>query len=578
MGGGASAACRRSRSAWGPSPRGRGSLFAQVGNGLRSGSIPAWAGEPRHDPSTCCPMRVHPRVGGGAGGSVSPSAVWCGPSPRGRGSPCRGWIRGPRPGSIPAWAGEPACCTAERAWSRVHPRVGGGAQHLARLEADAPGPSPRGRGSRGQRGGRGVAAGSIPAWAGEPSHLCSSQFLSRVHPRVGGGAQDGGGGAVEIQGPSPRGRGSPVRTSDTSEGLRSIPAWAGEPAVARNPGRQVQVHPRVGGGAAGRLLPQSLGRGPSPRGRGSRAFMVPPVRRSGSIPAWAGEPLSLEPVTLWGRVHPRVGGGAPRAALLDVADRVHPRVGGGAAVRVVCVPGVEGPSPRGRGSLRSHDEQPFVVGSIPAWAGEPGCEINPALFARVHPRVGGGAASADHADGVRTGPSPRGRGSPHRPGHDEATSRSIPAWAGEPPGWRAGGHLQGVHPRVGGGACTFSGLLTPLRGPSPRGRGSRQWRQRICLIQGSIPAWAGEPLSRSTPVSPTWVHPRVGGGAPLRRAHGGRLRGPSPRGRGSRSGVPWRGPGCGSIPAWAGEPCRRRRDRSSPRVHPRVGGGARPGR
>jgi hypothetical protein len=52
------------------------------------------------------------------------------------------------------------------------------------------GRSPRGRGSHGRGASRELAAGSIPAWAGEPLCHVLCHVLFWVDPRVGGGASD----------------------------------------------------------------------------------------------------------------------------------------------------------------------------------------------------------------------------------------------------------------------------------------------------------------------------------------------------------------------------------------------------
>ena len=71
------------------------------------------------------------------------------------------------PGSIPAWAGEPAVDRFPEGNSGVYPRVGGGTGGRPGLES---GPH-----------------GSIPAWAGEPSAPAPVPPRRRVYPRVGGG-------------------------------------------------------------------------------------------------------------------------------------------------------------------------------------------------------------------------------------------------------------------------------------------------------------------------------------------------------------------------------------------------------
>src|ERR1700730_18107617 len=53
-----------------------------------------------------------------------------------------------------------------------------------------------------------------------------------------------------------------------------------------------------------------------------------------------------------------------------------------------------------------------------------------------------------------------------------------------------------VHPRVGGGALKPGSPEHFMVGPSPRGRGSLGDDGRAHRMEGSIPAWAGEPLPR----------------------------------------------------------------------------------
>ena len=111
-------------------------------------------------------------------------------------------------------------------------------------------------------------------------------------------------------------------------------------------------------------------------------------------------------------------------------------------------------------------------------------------------------------------------------------------------------------------------------GPSPRGRGSRTGRRRGCRCSRSIPAWAGEPFVFHVHDSCFRVHPRVGGGAEAGMPSEPPARGPSPRGRGSQRCLRGRRRRLRSIPAWAGEPPNGGAARARLAVHPRVGGGA----
>ena len=170
----------------GPSPRGRGNQdhvhLAQVE--LRS--IPAWAGKPRwrclHQQRT----KVHPRVGGETLDLWIPVAVHEGPSPRGRGNPTCCQLQTSTAGSIPAWAGKPRFRQIGTYLYRVHPRVGGETLICGSTMIRSPGPSPRGRGNLCAGFVQISRQRSIPAWAGKPRDRRRGHRESRVHPRVGG--------------------------------------------------------------------------------------------------------------------------------------------------------------------------------------------------------------------------------------------------------------------------------------------------------------------------------------------------------------------------------------------------------
>ena len=284
----------------------------------------------------CCPAAggrpegVHPRVGGEAWPTMFQHLPNQGPSPRGRGSRMRMRNREPGTRSIPAWAGKPRFSGLSGSVSRVHPRVGGEAVSAEPLLAPITGPSPRGRGSP-VRWHLGMGPrGSIPAWAGKPKSASVRSTLHRVHPRVGGEALWRGCYEETPAGPSPRGRGSPFESAFGSGGLGSIPAWAGKPHPRGRDRLPSRVHPRVGGEAHSADSASSSSSGPSPRGRGSRLHVDRARGLLRSIPAWAGKPTRRRPVWPAAQVHPRVGGEAGQVRL--------------------CAVDASGPSPRGRGS------------------------------------------------------------------------------------------------------------------------------------------------------------------------------------------------------------------------------------
>ena len=193
-------------------------------------------------------------------------------SPRGRGSPVDVAREQARDGSIPAWAGEPGSAVFGQPVGGVYPRVGGGARAQLGELHHGPGLSPRGRGSPALAGRGEGGLRSIPAWAGEPPWASSSKRLGRVYPRVGGGACRVGRTSIRRPGLSPRGRGSLMLPTAEGPGARSIPAWAGEPVEEPRGARRCprhRVYPRVGGGAPGLYREYPRDFGLSPRGRGS---------------------------------------------------------------------------------------------------------------------------------------------------------------------------------------------------------------------------------------------------------------------------------------------------------------------
>ena len=187
--------------------------------------------------------------------------------------------------------------------------------------------------------------------------------------------------------------------------------------------------------------------------------------------------------------------------------------------------------------------------------------------------MGGGNPGGNQDRWLGVGLSPRGRGKHPAFYLADLGLRSIPAWAGET--WRSMVKLrrQPVYPRVGGGNQPSRGKYIGEQGLSPRGRGKRHISLVRALVGGSIPAWAGETCRRELWGGPAEVYPRVGGGnLPIPIAKRNR-HGLSPRGRGKLKGYLAGFLLFGSIPAWAGETQPKPGQSSRHPVYPRVGGG-----
>ena len=113
------------------------------------------------------------------------------------------------------------------------------------------------------------------------------------------------------------------------------------------------------------------------------------------------------------------------------------------------------------------------------------------------------------------GLSPRGRGNPGPAQHHAAQDGSIPAWAGQPLLEPLNADPDWVYPRVGGATASMMWPVNQMRGLSPRGRGNRRGNARQAFQDGSIPAWAGQPFVEWLPFVYAMVYPRVGGATAL---------------------------------------------------------------
>ena len=293
----------------GLSPRGRGKRRADDLYPAQMRSIPAWAGETgRFMPSSAADW-VYPRVGGGNPQVATEVGGAGGLSPRGRGKPpgCNRSRRGRR--SIPAWAGETGGGGGPAVQGEVYPRVGGGNLIPAVKDVGYHGLSPRGRGKHAGPSPFIRQQGSIPAWAGETPILPMPCPATAVYPRVGGGNYGRQLALLRPDGLSPRGRGKHRAALPAGEVLRSIPAWAGETCFSIPFLRVKKVYPRVGGGNQCGNYRRRYFQGLSPRGRGKRGFRRRVREGLRSIPAWAGETSTSSVRPRMRPVYPRVGGG-----------------------------------------------------------------------------------------------------------------------------------------------------------------------------------------------------------------------------------------------------------------------------
>ncbi len=229
---------------------------------------------------------------------------------------CWRWSRRGR--SIPACAGEPCGGEVGRALPEVYPRLCGGTTGAQTVNEYDNGLSPPVRGNPSQRIIAPICERSIPACAGEPAIARIDLSPDEVYPRLCGGTGFRRPGRHIRQGLSPPVRGNLRPDRYFAIGKGSIPACAGEPGCACAGAAFPAVYPRLCGGTSASQLDTAARRGLSPPVRGNLEEYVTGLPASGSIPACAGEPLQASRIAILRTVYPRLCGGTqpPRIAAM----------------------------------------------------------------------------------------------------------------------------------------------------------------------------------------------------------------------------------------------------------------------
>ena len=176
-------------------------------------------------------------------------------------------------------------------------------------------------------------------------------------------------------------------------------------------------------------------------------------------------------------------------------------------------------------------------------------------------------------DAAVEGLSPRVRGNHYLLQTGQIVEGSIPACAGEPRLYLLLRDPSRVYPRVCGGTPSVESATVRAEGLSPRVRGNRRPSRWRAASARSIPACAGEPSVELLRMVGRPVYPRVCGGTAVAAVEGGCEKGLSPRVRGN---LVLRGQVNKvqrSIPACAGEPSIGSSSTAAASVYPRVCGG-----
>ncbi len=272
----------------GSSPRVRGTPITRKLPLVSRRIIPAGAGHTRLRGSANSMWADHPRGCGAHEASSACLRVRYGSSPRVRGTHVLILFVWPQGRIIPAGAGHTAECGCHSGDGLDHPR-GCGAHSSPSMRSQRPsGSSPRVRGTRPFGCPSRPCARIIPAGAGHTARSALAGMHITDHPRGCGAHVTIDFSANDLNGSSPRVRGTRFPGKWSSPPVRIIPAGAGHTGSDWARRTQCADHPRGCGAHVikGRASPLPVGSSPRVRGTQTQwlsAFCVPRI-----IPAGAG--------------------------------------------------------------------------------------------------------------------------------------------------------------------------------------------------------------------------------------------------------------------------------------------------
>ena len=279
---------RRRRQPNGSSPRVRGTLDAKRCDSSRIRFIPASAGNAHRAAPSAPSEPVHPRECGERPNSLLGIGEVVGSSPRVRGTRGDAMPALAQNRFIPASAGNACRVASLDPAISVHPRECGERAGSPPMLADQDGSSPRVRGTLGENIFPGMGGRFIPASAGNAPHPDPPAATTPVHPRECGERNSSTPCGRPPFGSSPRVRGTRRRPVSAQDGVRFIPASAGNAPGPFDLPPVEPVHPRECG-ERGQPSPRRPRRpGSSPRVRGTRTAQTDKARQGRFIPASAG--------------------------------------------------------------------------------------------------------------------------------------------------------------------------------------------------------------------------------------------------------------------------------------------------
>ena len=170
-----------------------------------------------------------------------------------------------------------------------------------------------------------------------------------------------------------------------------------------------------------------------------------------------------------------------------------------------------GSSPRMRGTLRVHHSFGGLIGIIPAYAGNTGTRNIFYKHRGDHPRVCGEHVMMVGSFRLSKGSSPRMRGTQPTFGWVKGYEGIIPAYAGNTCIRPSAVEGRWDHPRVCGEHSKNTNRDMYREGSSPRMRGTHSRLRTVAASRGIIPAYAGNTMTMASSGVRAWDHPRVCG-------------------------------------------------------------------
>ena len=380
----------RQSSDGGSSPLARGTLNELDTEDQELGIIPACAGNTDSQLKHSGHRTDHPRLRGEHMFWPAGRSLVCGSSPLARGTRSPIGSCACLSGIIPACAGNTTVAAIRRCRARDHPRLRGEHSHWRLRTWRISGSSPLARGTLRSLSALSLAAGIIPACAGNTPRPRRSPAWAWDHPRLRGEHVLVRSLVCVLLGSSPLARGTLIFQYDRVSDFGIIPACAGNTWGGACGGSCLGDHPRLRGEHGIIQRVHNGRRGSSPLARGTPPIRVMKSPDGGIIPACAGNTTHLPILRDMAEDHPRLRGEHKSSVVGNLPD--------------------VGSSPLARGTRPWFQGHGGRKGIIPACAGNTCRRSRRTRTPTDHPRLRGEHLVGSSGCAATTGSSPLARG------------------------------------------------------------------------------------------------------------------------------------------------------------------------